>query len=172
MGTIFTLDPSIRSVSRTILDDMLNELGKTLRLVYEPIRTECPNCVLSPITKRSSGVYQSGGAASFEEGETCSVCGGEGWLTSSAVTEDIKASVARTPKEWFVAVPPNFVLPAGIIQLKIFAENWSKVKRARSFILSPEASGIEQEVYRLHSALGDPSSLVPGRYAVAFFERV
>ncbi len=172
MGTIFTLTSDIRTVSKTLLDDMLNELGKTLRLVYEPVKSLCPNCRLSPITKRSSGVYESGGPIPFEGGQPCPVCEGEGWLVSEEKFDDIKASVARSPRDWFIAVSPDIVVPAGTVQLKMFSSNWAKAKRARKVILSPESGGVELETYKLHSALGDPSNLVPGRYMVGLFERV
>jgi len=172
MGTIFTLSPDIREVARILLDDMIEELGKIVRLVYEPTKSECPNCLLSPINNRSSGIYQSGGPLAFEEGQPCPVCSGEGWVISASLTEDIQCGVAKTPKDWFIPIPPTIVLPAGMVQLKTYTTNWAKVKRARHVILAPDVSGFEVEIYRLHSSLGDPSNLVPGRYCVGFFERV
>jgi hypothetical protein len=169
MGTIFTLSDDIRQVSQTLLDDMLEELGKTARCVYEPIKSECPNCLIAPITNRSSGRYQSGGPLPFEDGQTCPTCEGLGYIITSTPYDDIKVGVSRIPKEFFVVLPPTLILPNGAVQLKTYTTNWGKIKRARYIILAPEQSGIEEERLKLHSTLRDPSNLVPGRYTVGLF---
>jgi hypothetical protein len=171
VGTIFTLTTDIKTVARTVLDDMINELGKTIRLVYEPVKSECPNCLIDPVTRRSSGLYQAGGPIPFSEGQPCPVCEGAGWVVGAEKTEDIKGGVAWSPKDWYVPLP-DIVLPAGVIQIKTFATNWGKVRRARHVIVQPEFAGVEVFRYKLSSALGDPSNLVAGRYCVGLFERI
>jgi hypothetical protein len=170
MGTIFTLTSDIRDVSRTLLDDMLEELGKTVRCIYAPVQAECPSCLLDPITNRSSNRPQSGALVSFEEGQTCPTCEGHGYVVSEVPYDDIKASVSRNPKAWQEIVPPSVVVPDGVVYLKTYTSNWAKIMRARYVILAPEMSGIQEERLMLHSVLRDPSNLVPGRYTVGIFK--
>jgi hypothetical protein len=172
MGTILTLDSDIRTISRQVLDDFITELGKKVKLVYEARRHQCPNCLINPATTRSSGLYKAGGPTPFERGQPCPVCAEAGWVVDAAQEEIVQAGVAYNPREWFIVVQPGVGMPAGLFQIKFFATDWGKVTRAREVVVSPDLAGLDLVRCKLHTTLGDPSNLVPGRYAVGLFERV
>jgi hypothetical protein len=169
VGKIFTITQDIRDIARDVLDDFLTELGKKVKLVYAARRHVCPNCLLGPDNK-SAGLYRSGGPVPFVAGQPCPVCGGEGWVTDAEQTEIVQASVAWKPADWFVPVP-YVGLPSSTFQIKVLASDWGKVSRAREVVVAPDLGGLDMVRAKLERALGDPSNMVPGRYAVGQFQR-
>jgi hypothetical protein len=82
-------------VADAFIDD---EFGHPCTLIYPHQDTECPNCIRDPRTKRSSGIYKTGGPTPFPNHTTCPYCGGEALATE--VTEPIRLRVYWQPKDW------------------------------------------------------------------------
>jgi hypothetical protein len=104
MGTLFTLDASLKSVITAALDDLITELGKDCLLVYPPRWVACSNCVYDSVNQRSGNTWKSGGPAEFSTGSTCPLCNGHGKMAQE-VSESIRLLCAYEPKGFFYPVP-------------------------------------------------------------------
>jgi hypothetical protein len=68
-------------------------------LVYPPRRTECPNCIVNPLTQSSSGRYKAAGPIVFSNGQVCPYCQGQGF-TNTETTETIRLLIDWEPKSF------------------------------------------------------------------------
>jgi hypothetical protein len=162
MGTLFTLTDAIREVTQAALDDLITELGKTVRLVYPPLRVEC-GC--------AGNAWVTGGPFPTPGASPCALCGGTGYR-AEVTTEDLLMLVAAEPSRFFRPLPRGTQVPDGTIQVKFFLSNLPKVKQAQELILQPELEQVARWRYVLDGDPIDVSNIVRGRYAVAQLRRV
>lgn len=79
---------------------MLNsDMAPSCVLVYPPLRTECINCIVNPLTMSSSGRYKTGGPKSFTTGQICPYCQGKGY-TETETTITFKVLIDWEPKQY------------------------------------------------------------------------
>lgn len=112
---------------------MLNSsMAPSCILVYPPRRTECPNCIVNPLTESSSGRYKAGGPIVFAHGQVCPYCQGNGF-TNTETTETIKLLIDWEPKPYINILknPDNtsILLPGSIIKVQGEIANINKIRQ-------------------------------------------
>ncbi len=172
MGTIFTLEDSVRTIITSALDDLISELGKMCRLVYPPRMIRCPNCVFDPVGKKSTNRYLSGGPMPFQN-MACPICNGTGQRAES-VTDDVKFLCAFDTKSFFVPIPDvDIQTPFSYVQTKGFiATQLAKVKRADHMVFQTALEGVLNKKYKLHKDPADVANIIQNRYFVATWKQV
>jgi hypothetical protein len=124
------------------IDAIINQLGKSIKIINDPVETICPNCYYDSNTKRSSGRYKSDNPETlngplhkpFVDGQRCPVCKGRGKLTETPNETEIKATIKWNPKEDIINDDGTRVaLPDGICRIKTFVTNYNKIKNAKEF---------------------------------------
>ena len=114
-------------------DAFIDTLGKNCTLIYPAKVTECTNCFYDARTRRSTGIYKSGGPNPFPNNSFCPVCGGAGRLTEE-VTESIKLRVYWNSKDWHM-VANTIENPEGVAQTIGYMSGLPKLERASEIIL-------------------------------------
>jgi hypothetical protein len=171
MAKIFSLTDDIKQIAEFAIDDLIDQLGKTCKLVYAASPSPCPNCIFDPIGNKSSNTWISGGPIPFENGSTCPHCDGTG-LHFTTVTKDIKVLVANSPKDFFQKMPANIQIPAGTIQTKGYMKDLPDVLQTRKMIFQLDVQGLVKYTYELSGEPIDQGNIVQGKYWVANWVRV
>jgi len=170
------LDTDTRAVIKDALDSFLlhrddGGLGQTCTVTYPPKQVRCDNCVFDPTSNRSSNRPSSGAPVPFQAGSTCPLCSGRG-LKESAATEDLTLKVNWEFKK-FVRPPADLKLrqPHSVCEVKSFMVDLPKLLKADSLLINLDTQGVIRHSFVLMGEPGDPSSMVPGRYALSYWER-
>lgn len=101
-------------------------------------QTLCENCVYDPNTKRSSGLYKTGGPIPFTSGQTCPYCSGIGFVGSSNTEENIFMAIIWDSDSWInfpndVQSPQNYIQSICSVNLlsKIDSVNFITIKKQK-----------------------------------------
>ena len=92
------ISPTLIAIYQSRIDALINQLGKNVRLIFDPILTPCPNCLYDTLRKRSNGIYRSGGPRPFKRGRKCPFCKGKG-LNETSVEKCIKCLIKWNPTD-------------------------------------------------------------------------
>lgn len=95
------ISTAFKQLFNDAIDEILSTTGLTVKctIVYAGSKsTECPNCLYSPATGKSSGKYKTGGPISFTTG-ICPYCHGQG-RTIDEQTEDFYFGVIWDSKQF------------------------------------------------------------------------
>lgn len=171
MAKIFSLTDDIKQIAEFAIDDLIDQLGKTCRLIYPPIASPCVNCLFDPIGNKSSNTWTNGGPIPFENGSTCPMCDGSG-LHFNSMTKDIKVLVANSPKDFFQKLPAHIQLPDGSIQTKGYMKDLPDVLQTRKMVFQLDIEGLIKYTYELLGEPIDQGNIVQGKYWVANWTRV
>ena len=85
MAKIFTITDDIRQIAADAIDDLIDQLGKTCRLVYPPTFSSC-SCS-DTIGKKGPHVWGHGGYGPRGGNTGCSLCGGSGQIATEETEE-------------------------------------------------------------------------------------
>lgn len=149
------ITPALKKLYTNAVNAMLASDGMTVlcTLVYPSKIESCPNCEINPATKRSAGIYKSGGPLPFDGG-LCGYCSGEG-KKETPQTEPVYLLIVWDYKEWMKA---GFHVqnPAGYAMSLSNIDLLPKIKRAKEIILKSDI-----EVYTRHrfAREGEPNPL-------------
>jgi hypothetical protein len=176
MAKIFSIDPSIRQVVSDVMDDLLANtsqggMGKTCRLVYPPKLTPCLNCIYDSVANRSSNRPVSGAPQPFPPGTLCPMCSGKG-MNSQEQSEEITLKCNWEPRNFLKPSSVDIRLPYSVVEVKGYMSDLPKILKCDHLILNLPVEPYIRQKFRLMGEPGDPSNIVPGRYFVAFFERL
>lgn len=172
MGTIFTLETTTLSIVQAALDDLITEFGKNCRLVYPPKSIDCTNCDLVIAGAMKVNRWKTGGPMQFPAGAPCPLCGGQGKIQQE-VSEILQMSCDFEPKGFFRPVDGvNIRIKNATLATKCYLVDAPKLKRCDHMIYQVETEGISRSKFQLASDPVDISSIVKGRYAVAYWEQV
>lgn len=156
-------------VYQSRIDALINQLGKDVHLIFDPVREPCPNCEFDNIRKRSRGIYLSGGPRPFQRGRTCPWCKGAGLLETSRE----KCILALT--KWAPRDAERYGISLkdykGLVRLKTFATSLSDLVKARFAIVNHEIESIIRLRVRL-TRFPILTGLRESRYCISFWELV
>ena len=161
----------VRKVERRLSDCDVYTLEVEREHKYIAANMLTNNCIFDPVNNRSANRPLSGAPVPFAPGGTCPLCSGRG-VQEVAVTEDITLKVNWEFKK-FVAPPGDLKVrvPHSVVEVKSFLSDVPKLLKAQYLIVNlPIAPYLRQE-FVLMGEPGDPSSMVPGRYAVSYWQR-
>jgi hypothetical protein len=164
----FHIPGELLDLHEFLSDALIDDLGNPCTIIYPPIASECPNCIYSPETGRSSDIYKTGGPSPFTNFTICPECGGEGRLYKE-VTEVITMIVYWNPKSWYT-VSTTIVSPDGMAQVIGYLTDLPKIQKAKSVVLNSDTSAM----VRYNTVLsGEPQlwGFRQNRYFIAFMKR-
>lgn len=177
MGVLFTLNDSVKQVIQQALDDLLVDsslggLGKTCLLIYPPRLTPCSNCVIDPVSGRSSNFPRNGCGQPFLPGQACPLCGGKGTVETE-MSESIVMGCNWEPKKFVTPLPMiNVRLPFSYLETKFYLVDMPKVLKAAYLIFQVTEAPYGKQKFKLASEPGDRSNIIQNRYAYAVWERI
>lgn len=176
MANIFSIDADTRRVILGVLDDFLADsedggLARKCLVVYPPRQARCENCVYDQSSNRSSNRPRSGAPVPFAVGAACPLCSGRG-TREEAATEELVLKCTWEFKKFLS--PPQGVdvrLPNSVVEVKGYMTDLPKLLKAQHLVVGlPTAPYLRQAVTLIGEPF-DPSSLVPNRYFVSYWQR-
>lgn len=168
MGTLFTLTPGILATTKTVLDDLITELGKDCLLVYPPATVPCTEC--------GGALTHGPHGGPAPNGWVCPGCDNAGTRTVST-TETLRLLLEVNPADWFyrprpyTQVPANAQVPGGTLKTKCHLAHRPKLLRAQHIIVQPELGPSYTTKYQLDGDPVDVSNITKGYYCVAYWRR-
>jgi Zn ribbon nucleic-acid-binding protein len=99
------------------IDAIIEQLGKSVIIVKNPVVTDCPNCGYDKRRNRSNGTYNTNNPnpigqlnKEFVNGQVCPVCSGRGQINSSDQHLEIKATLKWNPYEMMTLEKDDVVI--------------------------------------------------------------
>jgi len=137
----FTIPDRLIDIYQDGIDAIINQLGKTVRLVMPQRELDCPNCGYDGRGRRSNGRYNTNNPNPagklnkvFARGQVCPVCNGRGRIKDAvASTISILATTRWDPNEFLESPNGRVRMPAGVCKLKTFASNAKNIEDALEF---------------------------------------
>lgn len=126
--------------------DMITEVirGASVEctLIYGDTKfTDCPNCIFSPLTGKSSNIYEAGGPIPFTFG-ICPYCKGAGKLPIESTTI-IDLALIFDYKSWIPGLSTNIQSPNGFVQTISLFDTFEDLKNAKELLVQ---EGVEQYI--------------------------
>lgn len=168
-GRIFTITPDLRKVAEDAISDMIDQLGKECLLLYPSVEQPCPNCIYDPTTKRSTGIYKTGGPTPFQNKTICPVCRGNGRLPYESATT-VTLLCQWNPRQ-YQNLGGNVQAPYSIVRTKGFLSDLPKVQRAKRMIIELPVTPLIRATFDLASEPVDAGNIVPGKFFTCIWKR-
>ena len=170
MPKLFTIDSGIVSIASDAIDDLIDQLGKPCKVVYEPTKTQCNNCYLDTTTDKSSGKYNGTGPVSFTRGK-CPVCDGLGYLPDEVENFDIVTLLINTTPKAYKMYDPSVKIPQGLIGAKGYVTDLPKVLTAKTIIVDYQHVVDVSARYVLWGEPAQTGNIVKNRYFEFYMQR-
>lgn len=165
---LFNIPDSVITTFQDGIDTLIRQLGKTVKLIYDPTIIDCPNCVFDPIGNKSANRFRPG-KQPFSDARRCPYCRGRG-KTEQENSEEITALIKFNPrdyKKYGISVQD----PSLLVRMKTFLTDVIKIQRATSAIIDLQTKGvIKTTCRRLKDPI--PTGLAVSRYAITFWQRI
>lgn len=150
------------------IDTLINQLGKSVKLIYPPTIIACPNCINDPIGNKPANRFRPG-PMRFSDGRRCPYCRGtkKTEQENSEVIQGLIQVKPRDYKRYGISVQD----PGGLIRVKTFISDVIKIERATHAIVDIQKQNIiKMKCRKIREPI--PTGLRDSRYAITFFERV
>lgn len=158
---------SLIRVYQNNIDALINQLGKDVHLVFDPTRTECPNCFYDPIRRRSTGRPKSGGPRPFRLGRPCPYCKGRGFIEEPN-EKCIKCLIKWNPKDlqdYDITLRDE----VDVVRFKTYLTNYDDIVRADEALSNvAQSSQFRVRVKKIKGPV--PVGLREDRYCISFWE--
>jgi hypothetical protein len=142
------ISPNFKKIFKQQIDSMfgVNGLSLSCKLIgKDRKKTQCPNCIIDPISGKSSGRYKSGGDINFTYGQLCPICNGVGFNYQTN-EELIDLLVVYDYKKW-INFNINTNIPTGMIQTIAKFSDLEKLQKANTLILDVNTGYIPSNEY-------------------------
>jgi hypothetical protein len=141
----FTIPSGLITLYNEAIDSILEFNGVDVKLIYPPLRQECPNCYSDNLTGKSAGVYRAGGPYPFTDYDVCPYCNGEFYRLIEQ-SDTLSMNIYWTPKE-FIRVGPPIQINDGMIQTKSYMTDLPKILKADHLQVIGKISGYADWIY-------------------------
>jgi hypothetical protein len=149
------------------IDALINQLGKNVLLIFDPIIEPCVNCTFDTVGNRSTGIYKVGGPIPFPRGQKCPYCKGSGFLERENA-KCLKCLIKWNPKEAL-----NFGISVekrdGVVRLKAFLSDAPDLVRCKYAVVNHDIENILRLRVRLIQG-PIPVGLREDRFCISFWE--
>ena len=145
----------MKALFNDAIDALLEDTALTVpcKLVFDSTKfTLCENCTYDAINKRSSGVYKTGGPASFTQG-MCPSCHGVGRTTNGTSVTQYMIVIFDSSK-FSSDVPVNVINQSCQTMSKV--ETLTNLKRCDHAIMDSDMEGLTKNIYKRN---GEPQPL-------------
>lgn len=172
-----TLDPTasiqisddLIQIYQSRIDALINQLGKNVLLIFDPIIEPCTNCFFDIVGNRSNGIYRPGGSIPFSRGQKCPFCKGIGFLERENA-KCLKCLIKWSPKEmsdYSISVEKR----NGVARLKSFLTDVPDIIRAKEIVVNHDIEGtIKLRTRLIRGPI--PVGLRSDRYAITYVELI
>jgi hypothetical protein len=166
-----TTSPFLSADIYDVFNAFIDDIQRTVTLVYPEKKEECANCYLDTMGTRTRSVsrYKTDGPMPFENGQPCPYCDGKGYKAIET-TEDIVTRIYTDPKYWSNKAM-SIKLPQGSIELVTKIEYAANIKRAK--YLKPKYNGLENVQTEIYYRADEVSSsswvLNPQKYVSSYW---
>jgi len=164
-----------KTLFKDAIDSLISSegLGTPCKLSYNSNITttsDCTNCLIDPIYKKSMGKYNGSGPRSFPEGGVCPVCNGEGFVTINN-SETLYMAVLVSEKTWIDIGLSSVQIPQGSLQTISKADTFLKIMNSYSMTISDQNGLNNNLVYQRNS---DPTYVGFGNndYIITMWKRL
>ena len=133
------VDDSLKSLFRETIDQLIADLGRTVKLYFEPAASGCPNC-FAGIDGRSNGRYDNSNPYTvghkwhrpFANGTICPVCRGTHKIKEEN-SANYTATIQRAPKELnYNALGAQ---PTNVYKTKMVIEAYNDLLRTKKALI-------------------------------------
>lgn len=131
-------------------------------------KTECSNCIIDPISRRSSGRYKSGGVVNFPYGQLCPVCNGLGFVRNKSETS-IDLLVIHDYRKW-INFNASISIPDGMMQTISKFVDLTKIQSANTLIVDSNTSYFPSQEY-IRDSEPQPIGLGSNDYLYTFWKQ-
>lgn len=169
MPDLFIIDEDIRTLTFDAISTMIHQLGKDCKLIFDPITTQCPNCIFDSVNNTSSGVYNGTGPVSFTR-PPCPVCRGVGTIVEDAVEQTVRFLIDWQPKPWLY-LPAGTVVPEGLVQTKGFIEVLPLVIQSNEIIIDPAHALYQNNRFMKWGEPVPTGNIKQNSFFIAFWQR-
>lgn len=160
------------------IDAIIDFNGVDVILVFPPAQVECPNCIYSSVTDRSTGIYKTGGPYPFTDNDTCPYCNGVGLILNEQ-TQTIKMNIYFDPKDFLqnksagfrqVNIDQTFLMPEGILLTKCHIQHLPKIEQAIELRVHNAVTAYKTWTYeRIRESV--PHGFKSDRYILTYWKR-
>lgn len=163
---------NLKNLYKSFIDEMLRSgsLSVPCKLIYEGSSfSECSNCIIDPITHKSSNTYKSGGPLQFVNGQICPYCRGLGGV----YTEDndtINLLAIFDFKSW-IGFNSKVHSPEGMVQTISKLEDYHKIKSCNKIIIDTNIQNYTEAYYSRNSD-PQPVGLGDNSYNFTFWKKI
>lgn len=174
MAKIFEITSQIRQIASDAIDDLIDQLGKDVKLVYPPIASPC-TCATDLVGKKGASIWQTGGPApaSWSGTTGCPLCGGSGkQYTPSSNTIKLLCNIDIKTFENIGGIDVRLRQSGTIVQTKGYLSDLPKLDKCEYAIFQTTIQGIQEYRYKLISDPTDVNNIVPNRYFMALWKRI
>lgn len=154
------------------ISELITNLGQDCTLQSPAELIECTNCIYDPISKRSTGIYKTGGPRPFTKG-VCPHCRGIG-REDSKTESTIRCVVIWNPKEWIDILPEvmDWKVPRNMIQLWGYYSDVPALLEADTIIVAKDLRDIVKYVCRRVGQPVPKGFAIPSNDQLFFMQRV
>lgn len=169
------ITPALKTTFNNAIDAMLEATACTVpcQITYGDTKfTDCPNCIFSAHTGRSSNRYQSGGPQPFSFGN-CPVCYGKGKIPDEQ-TESIDLIILWDYKDWigFQGTEARTLAKDGFCQsMSNLVDTITAIKKAKYILLNTD---LDLYIHHRFERYGEPNPIGFGsdRYLITTWKPI
>ena len=146
------ITPELKALYKTFIDELLrnNSLSLPCKLIYDASGiTPCTNCLIDPISGKSSNVYVQGGPLPFASGQICPYCRGIGGIYAEA-TETLDLLVIFDYNYW-VGFDSKVHRPDGMVQTISKLADLPKINSCNKIIIDTNLTNYTEAYFQRNS---------------------
>jgi hypothetical protein len=162
----------LKNLYKSFIDELLreNSLSLPCKLLYDSSSfTECANCIVDPVSHRSSNMYKSGGPLSFADGQICPYCRGLGGVYSEG-SDILNLLVLFDYKSW-INFNAKINSPDGLVQTISKLADYPKIKSCNKIIIDTNISNYTQNYFQRNSD-PEPCGFGESSYFFTFWKKI
>lgn len=166
------ITPQLKAIYKSFIDELLreNSLSLPCQLIHDSSTiTPCPNCIIDPISNKSSNIYLAQGPIPFADGQICPHCRGIGGIYS-AKTENINMLVIFDYKYW-VGFDSKVHKPDGMVQTITKLEDLPNINKCNKIIIDTNLVNYTDSYFQRNSE-PQPAGFGESSYFFTFWKKI
>lgn len=162
----------LKNLYKNFIDELLreNSLSLPCKLIYDSsFFVECINCIVDPISHKSSSMYKSGGPLLFSDGQICPYCRGLGGNYTEG-SETLHLLTLFDYKYW-IGFNSKIHSSDGLVQTISKLVDYPKIKTCNKIIIDTNISNYTENLFQRNSD-PEPCGLGESSYFFTFWKKI
>lgn len=163
---------NLKNLYKSFINELLkeNSLSLPCKLLYDSSSfTECINCVIDPISHKSSCLYKAGGPLVFSDGQICPYCRGLGGVY--AENFDLSNLLVIFDYKYWIGFNSKIHSPDGLVQTISKLEDYSKIKTCNKIIIDTNIYNYTENLFQRNSD-PEPCGFGESSYFFTFWKKI